>query len=206
LCWGAGVVLTALSGQTLLPGAIPVDGTPKASRTKSNNSDKTATNGSAGPSSSTARKVAPKSLVRTDHNTQTLDSMFVPVPFPIPTDDDADEQDRPSKRRKSDHDYDVSSQLANESQQAVRAKIAQSETDLTSVIELRKEVVERCDAGAWFVASDMGERVADGGERRTGLEAIVKGHIFVGVADLQGSLSMLQHRTKLYLVNHASLS
>ena len=38
------------------------------------------------------------------------------------------------------------------------------------------------------------------------LDTIVKNHIFVGVADLGGSLSMLQHQTKLYLVNHASLS
>jgi hypothetical protein len=40
----------------------------------------------------------------------------------------------------------------------------------------------------------------------SGLEAIVKNHVFVGVADLQGSLSMLQHHQKLFLINHASLS
>lgn len=38
------------------------------------------------------------------------------------------------------------------------------------------------------------------------LDTIVKNHIFVGVADLGGSLSMLQHQTKLYLVNHGSLA
>lgn len=35
---------------------------------------------------------------------------------------------------------------------------------------------------------------------------MVKNHIFVGVADLGSSLSMIQHQTKLYLVNHSSLS
>lgn len=34
----------------------------------------------------------------------------------------------------------------------------------------------------------------------------MRNHIFVGVVDLEGSLSMVQHLTKLYLVNHASLS
>lgn len=40
----------------------------------------------------------------------------------------------------------------------------------------------------------------------TGLERLIKDHTFVGVADLNGALSMLQHRTKLYLINHASLA
>ena len=40
----------------------------------------------------------------------------------------------------------------------------------------------------------------------TVLEAVIKNHIFVGVADLDSSLSMIQHQTKLYLVNHSSLA
>lgn len=48
--------------------------------------------------------------------------------------------------------------------------------------------------------------VADGRSMRSGLDVLVKNHIFVGVADVDTSLSMIQHATKLYLVNHASLS
>lgn len=40
----------------------------------------------------------------------------------------------------------------------------------------------------------------------TDLETIIKNHIFVGVADLKSSLSMLQYQTKLYLVNHSAIS
>lgn len=39
-----------------------------------------------------------------------------------------------------------------------------------------------------------------------GLEAIIKGHIFVGIADLATSQSMIQHQTKLYLVNHSAIA
>ena len=78
-------------------------------------------------------------MVRTDHNTQTLDSMFVPI-----VDED---KHRPSKRRKSDHGAEGEASQQVESQQAVRVKIPQSDTVLTSVKELRAEVIERNDAG-----------------------------------------------------------
>lgn len=40
----------------------------------------------------------------------------------------------------------------------------------------------------------------------TVLTDIIQKHVFVGVVDLQRSLSLLQHETKLYLVNQAALA
>lgn len=38
------------------------------------------------------------------------------------------------------------------------------------------------------------------------LSEIIQKHTFVGIADFQRCLSLVQHETKLYLVNHAALS
>ncbi|PAV19137.1 DNA mismatch repair [Pyrrhoderma noxium] len=38
------------------------------------------------------------------------------------------------------------------------------------------------------------------------LTEIIQNHVFVGIVDLPRSLSLIQHETKLYLVNHASLA
>lgn len=121
-------------------------------------------------------------------------------------------EERPTKRRKSDHDPAFAQELAKENQSAGlggsgRIKIVQSECLLKSVRDLRKEVVEGAHAGM-FVAflKWSSELMLDYRLMMEGLEAIVKNHIFVGIADLEGSLTMLQHQTKLYLVNHAAIS
>lgn len=169
--------------QTLLPNAPrPVD--PLRTPARQATLDQTADSPSRTPVSSAGRKTAPNKLVRTDYQAQTLDGMFPPTrPSSAPG------EDRPTKRRKgpSDHDPEFATLLAKESsvQAASRARIAQSDCDLTSIRELRADVIKR---------------------RHQELDQILKGHIFVGVADLGSSLSMLQHQTKLYLVNHASVS
>lgn len=83
-------------------------------------------------------------------------------------------------------------------------RIAQSECALTSVRQLRKEVIEARHEGALLLHMDC---LAEGADVRrvAGLDALIKGHIFVGVADLDSCISMIQHQTKLYLVNHASI-
>lgn len=63
--------------------------------------------------------------------------MFVPVV----------DSDRPSKRRKTADGAEVETSQQVENQQAVRVKIPQSDTILTSIKELRAEVVERNDEG-----------------------------------------------------------
>ncbi|GAA5824837.1 hypothetical protein JCM11251_005364 [Rhodosporidiobolus azoricus] len=112
----------------------------------------------------------------------------------IEGDDEGAAEDRPSAPKKkkrthqSDHDPTFAAQLAAEqaaSARSARVRIAQSECALTSVRQLRKEVVEG---------------------RHEELDKIVKNHIFVGVADIASSRSMIQHQTKLYIVNHSSFA
>ncbi|BGP19480.1 DNA mismatch repair protein Mlh1 [Rhodosporidiobolus nylandii] len=188
--------------QTLLPNAT----TPKPSRTQSGGSS--SSTGTPAParktSSSSKAKIAPNKLVRTDAQSQTLDALFPSLGSSSLSksrsgaaayiDDEASEAEeegagRPAKKRKvqSDHDPAFARQLQAEQAalaRSQRVRIAQSECALTSVRQLRKEVI-------------------DG--RHEGLDQIVKNHIFVGVADLD-TWSMLQHQTKLYLVNHSALA
>ncbi|TKA52333.1 hypothetical protein B0A53_04801 [Rhodotorula sp. CCFEE 5036] len=186
--------------QTLLP----TTGPPKAAETmagpssvsKSTASTQKATSGGASKPS----KVAPNKLVRTDAQSQTLDALF-PVTSRAGTsklrhgtvlkagegtESDGDEA-RPSKVRRSDHDPAFAARLAADqaAQARARVRIAQSECALTSVKQLRKEVIEA---------------------RHEGLDAIIKGHIFVGIVDTNLCQSMLQHQTKLYLVQHAAIA
>ncbi|GJN93144.1 hypothetical protein Rhopal_006191-T1 [Rhodotorula paludigena] len=191
--------------QTLLP----TSGAPQAARTLSGSSGSkiaptaSTSRAKATPSSSKAPKVAPNKLVRTDAQSQRLDALFPVLPSSRSTSKkgkeralDDDEEDRgdeardgepAAKKRKSDHDPEFAQQLAAEQarQTSARVRIAQSECALTSVKQMRKEVIE---------------------ERHDGLEAIIKGHIFVGIADLATSQSMIQHQTKLYLVNHSAIA
>ncbi|GAA5899640.1 hypothetical protein JCM8208_000614 [Rhodotorula glutinis] len=184
--------------QTLLP----ANGTPRAPRPSSTTTPTTSTaRKQAGSSSSKPSKVAPNKLVRTDAQSQTLDALFPTLSSAsklrnttatsVDADDsvdNADNDDRPSKKRKSDHDPAFAAQLAAEQSTAhrsARVRIAQSECALTSVKQLRKEVLEA---------------------RHQGLEDVVKGHIFVGIADHDTTRSMVQHGTKLYLANHARLA
>ncbi|KAI5476391.1 DNA mismatch repair protein MLH1 [Pseudohyphozyma bogoriensis] len=163
--------------QTLLPGAkSPSKEDPTRPPSRTKSS-------SASGSSSSVRKIAPNKLVRTDHHAQTLDALFHSTAQAA--DDAEDEDGRPSKRRKSDHDPDFAERLAKEGKGEGRTRIPTSECMLKSVKQLRQEVMDR--------SSEK-------------LEQIVRNHIFVGVADLDGSLSMVQHQTKLYLANHAALS
>ncbi|BGP57805.1 DNA mismatch repair protein Mlh1 [Rhodotorula sphaerocarpa] len=190
--------------QTLLPTAGP----PKAAQTMSGTSSSSVPNPTPvrqGSGSSKMPKVAPNKLVRTDAQSQTLDALFPSAPkrpqrnrsSDLQADDeDADaadganghaEEERPTKMRKSDHDPAFAARLAADqaAQTRARIRIAQSECALTSVKQLRKEVIEA---------------------RHEGLDAIIKGHIFVGVVDLVSCQSVIQHQTKLYLIGHARLA
>ncbi|GAA5836737.1 hypothetical protein JCM9279_007643 [Rhodotorula babjevae] len=186
--------------QTLLPAG----GTPRAPRPSSTTTPTASTaRKQAGSSSSKPSKVAPNKLVRTDAQSQTLDALFPTLPSASklrktivdPDDstddagaDDRDADDRPSKKRKSDHDPAFAAQLVAEqstAQRSARVRIAQSECALTSVKQLRKEVLEA---------------------RHQGLEDIVKNYMYVGLADLATSISAVQHSTGLYLANHAKLA
>jgi hypothetical protein len=110
-------------------------------------------------------------------------------------DDDEDEDDngRAAKRRKSElvgvvepsSSSGVGIAPSSSSSSSRGNKIPTVECKLTSVNQLRNDVEE-----------------AKHGE----LEQILKNHVFVACVDIPSSLSLIQHATKLYLVNHASLA
>ncbi|KAG8918270.1 DNA mismatch repair protein [Tulasnella sp. 417] len=80
-----------------------------------------------------------------------------------------------------------SSSLSNKvkNRGAVGETIQESQTTLLSIKELRGDVAKK---------------------RHGGFAEIIEKHTFVGVVDLKLSLSLIQHSTKLYLVNHGSLA
>ncbi|ESK91760.1 dna mismatch repair protein [Moniliophthora roreri MCA 2997] len=63
--------------------------------------------------------------------------------------------------------------------------VQESDCNLTSVYNLRKTVLK---------------------QKHKGLSEILEKHTFVGIADLDLCLSLIQHSTKLYLVNHGALA
>lgn len=81
--------------------------------------------------------------------------------------------------------------------------IPESSCDLTSIMELRKSVQKSVHHG-WSREPFKW----DGGclVHSTDLTEIIKKHTFVGIVDDYRCLSLIQHATKLYLVNHAALA
>lgn len=154
--------------QTLLPSA----NTPKPSKSQAASaSTDTPPEHKKASSSSWKAKTAPNKLVRTDAQSQTLDALFPSLGSTSKSSsagtskhrstaaDSASEAEedggssRPTKRKKhqSDHDPDFARKLqAEQAAQArsARVRIAQSECALTSVRQLRKEVVEGRHEGA----------------------------------------------------------
>ncbi|KAK4052806.1 DNA mismatch repair protein Mlh1 [Microbotryomycetes sp. JL201] len=142
----------------------------------------------------TIRKTAPKSMVRTDHATRTLDSMFMPLASkrPMLSKKQASEPEALPKVHQDNSSSDkvaverTPTQLTSPKKQPLlRIKIPQSESALTSIKELRRDVIRNKDDE---------------------MDALFKNHVFVGVVDVAQSLSMLQYRTGLYMFNHGLVS
>ncbi|CEQ39385.1 SPOSA6832_00914, partial [Sporobolomyces salmonicolor] len=191
--------------QTLLPGTKTPKTAPRAKSDTATISETPSQSTSRKPSTSSSStkpaKLAANKLVRTDAQSQTLDALFPTILAPASSrsrkgkekeistlDDDEDTQgDRPSKRRKSDHDPEFARLLVEEEmkQKASRVRLAQSDCALTSVRQLRQEVLH---------------------ERNEALDTLFKNHSFVGVADLDHSVTLIQHQTKLYLINHTAIA
>ncbi|GAA5960575.1 hypothetical protein JCM21900_002848 [Sporobolomyces salmonicolor] len=191
--------------QTLLPGTKTPKPTPRAKSDTATISETPSQSTSRKPSTSSSStkpaKLAANKLVRTDAQSQTLDALFPTILAPASSrsrkakekeistlDEEEDTQsDRPSKRRKSDHDPEFARLLVEEEmkQKASRVRLAQSDCALTSVRQLRQEVLN---------------------ERNEALDTLFKNHSFVGVADLDHSVTLIQHQTKLYLINHTAIA
>ncbi|KAF9041304.1 DNA mismatch repair protein MutL [Panaeolus papilionaceus] len=124
----------------------------------------TQTQGKEGP-----KKVYSHYKVRTNVQDRTLDSMF-PVA--------SQSTQRPSKT-------DAPATTSSPSVAAKPKEIAESQCFLTSVKNLRQQIVK--------------------GKHRQ-LTEILEKHTFVGIADMMRCLSLIQYSTKLYLVNHDTLA
>ncbi|WWD18950.1 hypothetical protein CI109_103406 [Kwoniella shandongensis] len=200
-----GAVQTTLAGanvsrsftvQTLLPGAV----VPSEKRGESSTS-----------ASAHRPKPAPNYKVRMDPSNRTLDSM-VEVIDPSQLTAFAQTQPvdevRPTKRRavakgSAEQPLDIDLEEEDDDEQkgereglwnsvhesgSIKAKgkeVPESVCEFTSIQELRKVARKAANAD---------------------LTEILQRHAFVGIVDRHLCLSLIQHSTKLYLVNHASLA
>jgi DNA mismatch repair protein MLH1 len=166
----------------------------------------------------------PQKLVRSDQNARTLDGMFAlqEVSRPTPSrerneeadmseviDIDGEDDTGPAaKRRKSGVVLATpSSTVTSDPGPSQRKKIPTVACKLTSVSQLRNEVKEATHAGqsvacGCFLYKNLYESDTFGAE----IEQIIKNHVFVACVDVASNLSLIQHGTKLYLVNHASFT
>ena len=128
---------------------------------------------------SNQKKIYSHNKVRTSTLDRTIDSMF-PVTNPAQT-----------------------PVVGDNREDIVRTKdIPESECILTSVRGLRTEVRKGRHNGIYTHIFLVLVLTHFGGP---GFTEILSNHTFVGIVDLNRSLSLIQHSTKLYLVNHASL-
>nr|WJN24868.1 mismatch repair protein [Sporisorium sorghi] len=173
------------------------------------------TSESSGPVSSS--KGYPQHLVRVDAKTRTLDAMFasssktngkkraldaeghesssIPDVLMADTAAEEDESESASHRRAAMQSSDPfadsngggSSSLASmvrRSRQALSVRIPDSDCSLASVRHLRAQITKA---------------------QHRNLTDVVQNHTFVGVVDLDKGLSLIQHETRLLLVNHDAM-
>lgn len=126
-----------------------------------------------------AAKTYSQHKVRTSLHDRTLESM---IPVLNPSRSDGDDA---SKKAVSLRD------------------IPESSCSLTSILELRKSVQKSVHNG-------LSHRPLKWENRRlahlTDLTEIIRKHTFVGIVDDYRCLSLIQHATKLYLLNHTALA
>lgn len=120
----------------------------------------------------------PQHLVRVDAKTRTLEGMLQR---------DGSDADLISSDALADgsSDMDVDGEDWDPSRAGSRRfRVAESDSTLASIRHLREGLVE---------------------DKHVSFTEVLHNHTFVGVVDLDRSLSLLQHQTKLYLANHDAL-
>lgn len=153
-------------------------------------------------------------MVRVDAKTRTLDGMLLsqtqqgtqPLSAKaLGKKRAAEEMDSENVQGNEDEDPGYAASLATtERAQNVKSRIPESECMLTSVRELRAEVIKRRHVGE-SSAFVIGHQLLTLGPPFSALTDILQNHTFVGVVDVELGISLLQHSTKLYLVNHSAL-
>lgn len=167
--------------QALLPGAMVIPELSKDEEQKS---------------ADTASKVYAHQLVRTDSRDQKLDAFFKPPSHPEATTSKQSaetlltNQNQPSTSREQDVTMDTTEQTSTTSNKPSKSSLPQCgsqpkrrEIRLTSVLELQKRIKDNM---------------------HTGLREMFANHVFVGCVDKE--FSLMQHQTKLLLVNITKLS
>ena len=82
-------------------------------------------------------------------------------------------------------------------------EVKESDCNLTSVNDLRRALVKKRHKGGQILRFSYRIKFSLFYEA---LSEILEKHIFVGIVDLNRCLSLVQHSTKLYLVNHGALA
>lgn len=183
-------------------------------------------------SGSASNKVPAQRLVRTDASAQTLDAMFGQASANSNTitrtsrkrsateivDVEAEAEDEIIDVDNADNDDTIvidnedslskyrdgaaSASIPSNTQKPRQSRVPLAQTDLTSIQELRAEVTAaKHDGRPDTYDRDCIRLMCES----AGLERILKQHTFVGTIDVTLGQSMLQHGTKLYLVNHNML-
>ncbi|KAF9652282.1 DNA binding protein [Thelephora ganbajun] len=138
--------------------------------------------------STSKKKVAPKNLIRTSAADRTLDSMFPVIPS-----NRTQPQPQPQTEARAQVTTEENSDRGGEGPPAPLRRegsrktkeIQESTIALTSIKDLRKRIIVK---------------------EHQGLHEVLEGHVFVGIVDLDRCLSLVQHSTQLYLLNHGSLA
>lgn len=185
---GANTSRTFQFTQTLLPGATPA---PPAASIPGEASSSTQQR----PTSKASQN--PQYQVRVDARARTLDSMFAAsTRRPSRTSADALEPSQPQQSENnaspSQHtetmgaatETSVNASAAASAHRTNKVVVPESDCTLTSIRELRQEIQKHCHVA---------------------LNDILQEHTFVGVVDIARSLSLIQHGTKLYLIDHDAL-
>ncbi|KDQ10268.1 hypothetical protein BOTBODRAFT_36380 [Botryobasidium botryosum FD-172 SS1] len=146
-------------------------------------------------------KPLPQHKVRTSQKDRTLDSMFLPN-LSHSSDKDKDKDKDKAKERNEDGDKEDTESASAPSGTTTPPQSSAPRSKRKAEARARNDIKE----SECFLTSVVGLREAVKTQKHTQLSEIIEKHTFVGIVDLVRSLSLLQHSTKLYLVNHGALA
>lgn len=147
------------------------------------------------------KKTYSKDKVRMSQADRTLDSMF-PVLHPS-TQPSPPEKGDLKYRKGKEKEVEIPESTTQSPTWIKAQEIEESECFLTSVNKLRKTIQKAKHNRKVYIIL---KKIVFVDECIVDFTEILQQHVFVGIVDLRPSLSLLQHSTKLYLVNHASLA
>ncbi|CED84675.1 DNA mismatch repair protein-MLH1 family [Phaffia rhodozyma] len=174
-------------------------------------------------SRSSTQQSNPAHKVRVDPTVRTLDSMFAPLNSKIST--IVPPESAPIKRRRIDER--VESEEGDEDENKSKANIEDDADMSEDEVEWVNEEVNTRTIDETKQKSNRERGISGGGLVRTSecrltsivrlrnlvkekrhnlVSEIIKDHKFVGIVSCERTQSLIQHNTKLYLVNHAAIA